>query len=83
MSAAPTAGIFGAALVLAGFGFGSPSLLVCGLGLLGLAALALASVWLATPRRLVREPGPSRVVEGDAFRLRIRAEGRRVPLPGR
>lgn len=82
MSAAPTAGIFGAALVLAGFGFGSPSLLVCGLGLLGLAALALASVWLATPRRLVREPGPSRVVEGDAFRLRIRAEGRRVPLPG-
>jgi len=82
MTAAPTAGIFGAALVLAGLGFGSPSLLVCGLGLLGLALIALAWVGLATPRRLVRDPGPSRVVEDEPFRLRIRAEGRRLPLPG-
>lgn len=82
MTAAPTAGIFGAALVLAGLGFGSPSLLLCGLGLLGLAVIALGWVMLATPRRLVREPGPSRVVEGEAFHLRIRAEGRRLPLPG-
>jgi len=82
MTAAPTAGLFGAALVLAGLGFGSPSLLVCGLGLLGLAVLALAWVTLATPRRVVREPGPSRVVEDEPFRLRIRTEGRRLPLPG-
>lgn len=82
MTAAPTAGIFGAALVLAGLGFGSPSLLVCGLGLLGLAVIALAWVTLATPRRIVRDPGPSRVVEDEPFRLRIRVEGRRLPLPG-
>ena len=40
----------GAALTLAGLGFGSPSLLVAGLGLLGLAIVAFAWVELAAPR---------------------------------
>ena len=40
-------------------------------------------IWvrLATPSRLVRAPGPSRVVEDEPFPLRIRAVGRRLPPP--
>src|SRR5688572_27175011 len=82
MPAAPTAAGLGAALIVAGLGFGSPSLLVPGLGLLGLALVAFVWVGLATPSRLVRAPGPSRVIEEEPFRLRIRTVGGLVPLPG-
>jgi uncharacterized protein (DUF58 family) len=82
MPAAPTAAGIGAALVLAGLGFGSPSLLVPGLGLLGMAATFFVWVGLATPSRLVRAPGPGRVIEDEAFGLRIRAVGGLLPLPG-
>lgn len=81
MPGAPTAAGLGAALALAGLGFDSPSLLVAGIGLIGLAAVALAWVELARPRRLVREPGPARVIEGDAYPVRIRAIGARLPPP--
>ncbi|MET0128823.1 MAG: DUF58 domain-containing protein [Solirubrobacterales bacterium] len=82
MPGAPTAATFGIALILAGLGFGSPSLLVPGIGLLGLGLVAFAWVGLATPSRLVRAPGPSRVVEDEPFRLRIDALGSRLPIPG-
>ena len=83
MSAAPTAGTFGAALVA-----GRARLrLAVAAGLRARPARARGARRSpgsgSRPRAaLVREPGPARVVEGDAFRLRIRAEGRRVPLPG-
>jgi len=82
MPAAPTALGIGAALILAGLGFGSPSLLVPGLGLAGMAAVFSAWVALAKPSRLVREAGPGRVIEEEPFRLRIRAVGGLLPLPG-
>src|SRR5688572_894247 len=82
MPAAPTAAGLGAALIAAGLGFGSPSLLVPGLGLLGLALIAYVWVGLAAPSKLVRAPGPSRVIEDEPFRLRIRAHGGVLPLPG-
>ncbi len=82
MPAAPTAAALGAGLILGGLGFGSPSLLVPGIGLVGLAVGSFIWVRLATPSRLVRAPGPSRVVEDEPFPLRIRAIGRRLPLPG-
>ena len=82
MPGAPTAVVLGAALVLAGLGFGSPSLLVPGLGLLGLAIVCFGWVALAAPSRLVRDPLPGRIVEGDPMRLRIRAVGGRLPVPG-
>jgi uncharacterized protein (DUF58 family) len=81
MPGAPTAAGLGAALALAGLGFYSPSLLVAGIGFAGLAAVALAWVELARPRRLVREPGPSRVIEGDPYPVRIRALGARLRPP--
>jgi uncharacterized protein (DUF58 family) len=81
MPGAPTAITFGAVLMLAGAGFGSPSLLVAGLGLAGLAAAAAAWVELARPARLVRAPGPSRVVEGEPYSVRLRAEGGTLPPP--
>jgi uncharacterized protein (DUF58 family) len=82
MPAAPTAAGIGAALILAGLGFGSPSLLVPGLGLLGMAVFFFTWVSLAAPSRLAREAGPGRVIEEDPFRLRIRAVGGLLPLPG-
>jgi uncharacterized protein (DUF58 family) len=82
MPAAPTAAVLGAALILAGLGFGSPSLLVPGLGLLGMAVFFFAWVQLAAPSRLVRAPGPGRVIEEEPFRLRIRAVGGVLPIPG-
>jgi uncharacterized protein (DUF58 family) len=82
MAGAPTAAAFGAALALAGLGFGSPSLVVPGIGLLGLAIGAVAWVELAAPRRIVREPGPGRVIEDQPFRLRIDARSGRLPPPG-
>jgi uncharacterized protein (DUF58 family) len=82
MPAAPTAAGIGAALILAGLGFGSPSLLVPGIGLFGMAVLFFAWVGLATPSRLVRAAGPGRVIEDEPFRLRIRATGGLLPVPG-
>ena len=82
MAGAPTAALLGVALLLCGAGFDSPSLLVPGVGLLGLAAVAVLWVELARPRRLVREPGPARVVEDEPYPVRIRALGGRLPPPG-
>ncbi len=82
MPGALTAALLGLALALSGAGFDSPSLLVAGLGLAGLAAVAVAWVELARPARLVREPGPARVIEGDPYPVRIRAHGARLPPPG-
>ena len=82
MSGAPTAILLGAVLTLAGAGFDSPSLLVAGLGLIGLAVVAVAWVELARPRRLERAPAPARVVEGESYRLRISGVGARLPPPG-
>ncbi len=82
MAGALTAATLGIALLLAGAGFDSPSLFVPGVGLLGLALAAVAWVQLARPSRLVRTPGPARVVEDEAYPVRIRAVGARVPPPG-
>jgi uncharacterized protein (DUF58 family) len=82
MPGAPTAAILGAALALAGLGFGLPSLVVAGLGMAGLAGLAVAWVELALPRQLVRLPCPARVVEDEPFELRVRAAGGYLPPPG-
>jgi uncharacterized protein (DUF58 family) len=82
MAGAPIAVVLGLALMVAGAGFDSPSLLVAGTGLLGLAVLAVTWVELAQPRRLVRAPAPSRVIEGEPYPLRISAVGGRVPPPG-
>lgn len=68
--------------MLAGAGFESPSLVVAGVGLVGLAAVSVLWVELARPSRLVREPGPSRVIEGESYPVRLRAVGARVPPPG-
>ena len=82
MAGAPTAALLGVTLLLAGAGFDSPSLLVPGVGLLGLAVAAVAWVQLARPRRVVRGAAPARVVEGEPYPVRIRAVGGRVPPPG-
>jgi uncharacterized protein (DUF58 family) len=82
MAGAPTAALLGVALLLAGAGFDSPSLLVPGVGLLGLAVAAFAWVELARPRRLVRGDAPARVVEDEPYPVRIKAFGGRLPPPG-
>ncbi len=82
MAGAPTAVVLGLTLVVAGVGFDSPSLIVPGVGLLGLAVVAVAWVELARPRRLVRAPAPSRVLEDEPYPLRISAVGGWVPPPG-
>lgn len=71
----------GAALVLAGLGFATASLLVPGVALLLLAALARGWVALATSARVERLPGPARLVEGDPYPLRVRIDRRGIPLP--
>jgi uncharacterized protein (DUF58 family) len=81
MPGALTAAGLGIALILAGLGFGTPSLLVPGVGLLGLGAISFIWVELATPRRLVRGDGPTRIVEGEPFELKIEAFGARLPPP--
>jgi uncharacterized protein (DUF58 family) len=81
MPAAPTAVTLGAALVLAGAGFDSPSLIVAGLGLAGLALLAVVWVQLSVPARLVRGEGPTRVIEGEPYPVWLRTLGSRVPPP--
>jgi uncharacterized protein (DUF58 family) len=82
MPGAPTAALLGGALALAGLGFGLPSLVVAGLGMAGLAGIAVAWVRLALPRALIRLPGPTRVVEDEVFELSVRAVGGRLPPPG-
>jgi hypothetical protein len=70
----------GAALVLAGVGFGSPSLLVPGIALSGLAVVAVAWTELAARgAAIVRGRGPSRIVEGDAFPLDLELRRGLVP----
>ncbi len=81
MPGALTAAGLGVAMILTGLGFGTPALLVPGVGLLLLGVLAFAWVELATPRRLIRAPGPTRIVEGEPFELRIEAQGARVSPP--
>ncbi len=78
MSGALTAAALGGALLVSGAGFSSPSLLVAGVGLFGMALVASVWVGLATPRRLEREAGPPRIIEGQLYPLRIRAHGARV-----
>jgi uncharacterized protein (DUF58 family) len=82
MHGAPTAAWLGAALLVAGLGFGAPSLTVAGIGLTGLTLVAVTWVELARPRRLVRARGPTRVVEGDPVTIRISASGSLVRPPG-
>jgi uncharacterized protein (DUF58 family) len=79
--AAPTALGIGVALALVGVGFDSPSLLVAGLGLGGLAALFTAWVELARPTALERAPGPARMIEGEAYPLDLRSVGGLLPPP--
>ncbi len=82
MTRAPTAAVLGVILVLAGAGFDSPSLIVPGVGLVALAAFFTVWVELARPSRLVRAPGPHRIVEGDSYPVRIDLRGARVGPPG-
>jgi uncharacterized protein (DUF58 family) len=79
---APTAALLGVALLLAGGGFDSPSLLVPGIAMIGLALVAVVWVELARPRRLVRAPGPTRLVEEEPYPVRIEALGARLRPPG-
>jgi uncharacterized protein (DUF58 family) len=81
MPGARTAAALGAALVLAGAGFGSPSLYVAGIGLAAVVAVAVVWVELARPRRLERAPGPARIVEGDPYPVELAAVGARIPPP--
>jgi uncharacterized protein (DUF58 family) len=81
MPGALTAAGLGIVLILTGLGFGTPSLLVPGVGLLGLGSVSFVWVELATPRRLLRADGPTRIVEGEPFELRIEALGARLPPP--
>jgi uncharacterized protein (DUF58 family) len=72
----------GGALILAGAGFDSPSLLVPGVGLLLL--VAALTVWVEAAARLTRvhrAPGPVRIVEGEPYPLRV-AVNSLLPLPG-
>ncbi len=73
----------GAALLLAGFAFDSPSLIVPGVALLLLVAAAVAWVGAAARTlRVRRAPGPSTVVEGESYPLGVQILRGRVPLPG-
>jgi uncharacterized protein (DUF58 family) len=83
MPAALTAALLGVALVVCGFGFGSPSLLVPGIGLTLLAVGSTAWVGLAAAGlRLARAPAPHRIVEGEPYPLRLTVRGGLVPPPG-
>jgi uncharacterized protein (DUF58 family) len=82
VAGAVTAAALGAALLFCGAGFDSPSLLVPGAALLGLALVAYAWVELAIPSRLDRDPGPTRIVEDEPSPVRIVASGGRVRPPG-
>jgi uncharacterized protein (DUF58 family) len=79
---APSAVVLGVVLAFFGAGFESPSLIVVGVGLLGLAAFFAAWVRLARPSRLVRAQGPHRVTEGETYPIRLEMLGALVPPPG-
>ncbi len=81
MPGALTAAGLGAGMIAAGLGFGTPALLVPGVGLVFLGVVSFVWVELATPRHLIRAQGPTRIVEGESFELRIEASGARVPPP--
>lgn len=82
MAGAPTALALGTVLGLTGAGFDSPSLLVAGLTLIALALSAVTWVELARPRRLVRGPAPTSVIEGEPYRLHLDPVGAHLPPPG-
>ena len=76
---APVTAALGAALTLAGLGFGLAAALVSGIGLLVLAIGAVVWVELAVAGgRLERERGPGRLEESEPYPLRIAL--RRTPL---
>jgi uncharacterized protein (DUF58 family) len=81
-SAGGTAAL-GAGLAFAGLAFGSPSLIVPGFALAVIALIAFA--WVEVSFRgasISSEPGPNRIVEGDAYPLALRLRRGPVPPPG-
>ena len=73
----------GAGLALAGLAFGSPSLIVPGFGLVAIALIAFAWVELSfRGASISSEPGPNRIVEGDAYPLALSLRRGPVPPPG-
>jgi uncharacterized protein (DUF58 family) len=73
----------GAALLLAGALFDTPSLYVPGAGLLALTAGLFAWVRLAARGTEVsRARGPATAVEGEPYPLRVEIERGSLPLPG-
>ena len=81
-SAGGTAAL-GAGLAFAGIAFGSPSLIVPGFGLIAIAVFAVAWVELSVRGASIGgEPGPSRIVEGDAYPLALELRRGPVPPPG-
>ncbi len=73
----------GGLLALAGFAFGTPSLLVAGIALMAVAAGAFAWVELSARGIAIElDSGPSRIVEGDAYPLAVRLRRGVVPPPG-
>jgi uncharacterized protein (DUF58 family) len=83
MSRALGASVLGAAMLLAGLAFGSPSLLVPGVALLVLGAGAAAWVALAgAGAALARHDGPATVEEGQVWPLVLDLRPGLVPAPG-
>jgi len=73
----------GLAFTVAGLAFGSPSLIVPGFALLGLAGAAVLWIELSLRgARVERVQGPARIVEGDAYPLELRLHRGTVPPPG-
>jgi uncharacterized protein (DUF58 family) len=80
---APATAALGAPLALVGLGLGLESVLLPGVALLLLAAVAYGRVELASRRgRLEREPLPRRVTEDESLFLRIRLRGTLLRPPG-
>jgi uncharacterized protein (DUF58 family) len=80
---APATAALGIAFALVGLGFGLTAALVCGIALLGLAAVAVAWVEGASlGGRLERLPGPARLEESEPYPLRIRLRRTLLPPPG-
>jgi uncharacterized protein (DUF58 family) len=80
---APATAALGAAVALVGLGLGLESVLLPGVALLLLAAVAYGRVELASRRgRLEREPLPRRVTEDEPLHLRIRLRGTLLRPPG-
>jgi uncharacterized protein (DUF58 family) len=80
---APETAALGAPLALVGLGLGLESVLLPGVALLLLAAVAYGRVELASRRgRLEREPLPRRITEDESLFLRIRLRGTLLRPPG-